>query len=56
MNILVQAFALPSNDNYMSIYRNLVQDSQKVMAACISQCTGCKCSCSRGREEFDFEW
>lgn len=58
---MAQAFAVPSQSNYVRMYGNLVSGSQTLMAVqCMSQCTGCKCSCKCSckavDDTFDFEW
>lgn len=56
-HIMAQAFEIPSNDSYMKMYSNLVGETDGIMVGkCISQCTGCKCSCDKGIEYLEIEW
>lgn len=54
---MAKAFEVPNKESYTKVYSNLVDESKVLMAAaCISQCTGCKCSCNKGIEDFEIEW
>ncbi len=55
---MAQAFAIPNSDSYVGIFESLVSKSDLRFnaAKCVSQCTGCRCSCSKGKEDFDIEW